>query len=87
MLFSSPLWRGAGGHNSYDEGFAALRAEQAVRDELSTVVDLSFDAARHRPSSSVARSLNCRSKSTLAINSRKFSPESTTYRSTCRVHE
>ncbi|MCW2771672.1 MAG: hypothetical protein JWR27_3105 [Aeromicrobium sp.] len=48
MLFSSPLWRGAGGHNSYGEGFAALRAEQAVRDELSTVVDLSFDAARHQ---------------------------------------
>lgn len=47
MLFYS-LWRGAGGHNSYDEGFAALRAEQAVRDELSTVVDLSFDAARHQ---------------------------------------
>ena len=46
MLYFS-LWPDGGGLASYDEGFAQLRAEQAVRDELRAVVDLSFDAARH----------------------------------------
>ncbi|MCL8250604.1 DUF3427 domain-containing protein [Aeromicrobium fastidiosum] len=47
MLFFS-LWRGGGGHRSFNEGLNALRTEPAVREELSTVVDLSFDAARHQ---------------------------------------
>lgn len=47
MLFFS-LWRGGGGHQSFAAGLNALRAEQAVRDELDAVVDLSFDAARHQ---------------------------------------
>ena len=46
MLYFS-LWPDGGGHSSYDEGLAALRRERATRDELATVVDLSFDAARH----------------------------------------
>ncbi len=46
MLFFS-LWPDAGGHASYDEGLAALRRERATRAELKSVVDLSFDAARH----------------------------------------
>ena len=47
MLFFS-LWPDGGGHTSYAEGLAALRAERATRDEVSGVVDLSFDAARHQ---------------------------------------
>jgi hypothetical protein len=47
MLFFS-LWSDGGGHSSYDEGLAALRRERATRDELASVVDLSFDAARHQ---------------------------------------
>lgn len=46
MLFFS-LWPDGGGHASYDEGLRSLREEAAVRDELRSVVDLSFDAARH----------------------------------------
>jgi superfamily II DNA or RNA helicase/HKD family nuclease len=46
MLFFS-LWPDGGGHSSYDEGLIALRREHATRDELRSVVDLSFDAARH----------------------------------------
>jgi superfamily II DNA or RNA helicase len=46
MLFFS-LWPEGGGHASYDEGLIALRRERATRDELRSVVDLSFDAARH----------------------------------------
>jgi superfamily II DNA or RNA helicase len=46
MLYFS-LWPDGGGHSSYDDGLAALRRERATRDELATVVDLSFDAARH----------------------------------------
>lgn len=46
MLFFS-LWPDGGGHTSYDDGLAALRREPAVRDELRSVVDISFDAARH----------------------------------------
>lgn len=47
MLFFS-LWPDGGGHASVEAGLAALRHEQAARDELSDVVDLSFDTARHR---------------------------------------
>ncbi|WP_445256430.1 DUF3427 domain-containing protein [Nocardioides aurantiacus] len=46
MLFFS-LWPDGGGHRSYDDAFAALRAERAARHEISTVADFSFDAARH----------------------------------------
>ncbi len=47
MLFYS-LWSDGGGHESYQEGLEALRGEAAARDELRTVIDLSFDAARHQ---------------------------------------
>lgn len=47
MLFFS-LWPDGGGHPSYDAGLDALHSEGAVREELSTVVDISFDAARHQ---------------------------------------
>jgi superfamily II DNA or RNA helicase/HKD family nuclease len=47
MLFFS-LWPDGGGHSSYAEGLAALRREGATRDEVSAVVGLSFDAARHQ---------------------------------------
>ena len=43
MLFFS-LWPDGGGFASYDHGLAQLRTEPAVRDEVSAVVDLSFDA-------------------------------------------
>ena len=46
MMFFS-LWPGGGGHESFDEGLAALREERAARWELTSVIDLSFDAARH----------------------------------------
>jgi superfamily II DNA or RNA helicase/HKD family nuclease len=46
MLFYS-LWYDGGGHASVADGFAALRKEVAVRRELSAVVDISFEAARH----------------------------------------
>ncbi len=46
MLFFS-LWPDTGGHTSYDDGLAALRREHATRVELKSVVDLSFDSARH----------------------------------------
>lgn len=48
MLFFS-VWPDAGGFDSYDAGFAALRAEAAARSELRAVVDLAFDTARHTP--------------------------------------
>lgn len=41
------LWSDGGGHNSVSEALAALRAEVATRREISTVVDISFDAAPH----------------------------------------
>ncbi|MEO6473124.1 MAG: DUF3427 domain-containing protein, partial [Aeromicrobium sp.] len=47
MLFFS-LWSDAGGHQSFDDGLEALRLEFATRDELRTVVDIAFDAARHQ---------------------------------------
>ena len=46
MLYYS-LWSDGGGHASYADGLTALRRERATRAELSAVVDLSFDAARH----------------------------------------
>jgi len=44
LLFS--LWPG-GGFGSYDAGLASLRSEAAVRDELRSVIDVTFDQARH----------------------------------------
>lgn len=46
MLFFS-LWPDGGGHGSYEEGLEALRRDGATRDELRSVIDISFDAARH----------------------------------------
>lgn len=46
MLYYS-MWSDGGGFASYDEGLQALRREAATRAEISAVVDLSFDAARH----------------------------------------
>jgi len=46
MLFYS-FWNDGGGHSSIEDGLAALRAEQATRSEVRSVIDLSFDAARH----------------------------------------
>ena len=46
MLFFS-VWRGAGGQESFSTGLASLQSEEATRDELAAVVDISFDAARH----------------------------------------
>jgi len=46
MLFYS-LWYDGGGHESIEAGLKALRAERATRAEISTVVDISFEAARH----------------------------------------
>jgi superfamily II DNA or RNA helicase/HKD family nuclease len=45
LLFS--LWPDGGGFSSIDEGLAKLRSEPATRDELRSVVDISFEAARH----------------------------------------
>ncbi|MDF9717248.1 DUF3427 domain-containing protein [Nocardioides sp. ChNu-99] len=45
MLYFT-LWPG-GGHASYDEGLAALRAEPALCSEMAQVVDLGFEAARN----------------------------------------
>jgi superfamily II DNA or RNA helicase/HKD family nuclease len=45
LLFS--LWPDGGGFESIQEGLQALRDERAARDELRSVVDISFDAARH----------------------------------------
>jgi superfamily II DNA or RNA helicase/HKD family nuclease len=46
MLFFS-LWPDGGKHESFDAGLIALRSEAAARDELRSVVDIAFDAARH----------------------------------------
>lgn len=48
MLYYS-LWSDGGGFDSVSEGFAAVRREPATRAEISTVVDISFEAARHVP--------------------------------------
>ncbi|MBJ7331399.1 MAG: DUF3427 domain-containing protein [Solirubrobacteraceae bacterium] len=45
MLFS--LWPDGGGYDAIEQGLETLRREAATRDELRSVVDLSFDAARH----------------------------------------
>ena len=48
MLYYS-LWSDGGGFESISEGFEAFRREAATRAEISTVVDISFKAARHVP--------------------------------------
>lgn len=48
MLFFS-LWSDGGGHATIEEGLQAFRKEAAARAEISTVVDLSYEAARHVP--------------------------------------
>ncbi len=45
LLFS--LWPDGGGFDSIGHGLEALRGEAATRDEIGSVVDISFDAARH----------------------------------------
>jgi hypothetical protein len=45
-LFYS-FWSDGGGHESVDAGLAALRGERAARTEVRSVIDISFDAARH----------------------------------------
>ncbi len=47
MLFFS-LWPDGGGFKTIDEGLTALRHEHATREELRSVIDISFDAARHQ---------------------------------------
>ncbi len=44
LLFS--LWPN-GSFRSFENGLAALRLERAVRDDLSSVIDLAFDRTRH----------------------------------------
>jgi superfamily II DNA or RNA helicase/HKD family nuclease len=46
MLFFS-LWPGGSNHESINVGLARLRLEEAARDEMRAVIDLSFDEARH----------------------------------------
>ncbi len=46
LLFS--IWPGGGGFASYDEALAALRSEEAVRDELRAVVEIGFEGGRHQ---------------------------------------
>jgi superfamily II DNA or RNA helicase/HKD family nuclease len=46
MLYYS-IWSDGGGHASYADGLESLRHEVATRREISSVVDLSFEAARH----------------------------------------
>lgn len=48
MLYYS-LWSDGGGFESVSEGFEAFRREAATRAEISNVVDISFEAARHVP--------------------------------------
>ena len=45
LLYS--LWPDGGGFDSIEQGLELLRKEEATRDEIRSVVDLSFDAARH----------------------------------------
>jgi hypothetical protein len=49
MLYYS-LWSDGGGYTTVEDGLAALSQESAVRAEISTVVDLSYEAAGHVPS-------------------------------------
>jgi len=46
MLFFS-LWPDGGGFRSYAAGLDALRTAEAVRDELSQLIDLAIDTAEH----------------------------------------
>ncbi|MEO6144195.1 MAG: DUF3427 domain-containing protein [Dermatophilaceae bacterium] len=46
MLFFS-MWPNGGGFDSYADGFAAMRSEQAARDELTVVIQSAFDHAQH----------------------------------------
>jgi superfamily II DNA or RNA helicase/HKD family nuclease len=46
-MLVSGLWPDGGGLDSPVDGLAALRNERAARSELSAVVDLAFDEARH----------------------------------------
>ena len=46
MLYHS-FWYDGGGFDSIEDGFEAMRHEPAARAEVATVVDLSFEAARH----------------------------------------
>jgi len=46
MLYFS-LWPGGGPHTSIAEGLAALHREEAVRDEVRSVVDLACNRAQH----------------------------------------
>ena len=48
MLYHS-FWYDGGGFASIEEGFDAMRQEPAARAEVASVVDLSFEAARHVP--------------------------------------
>lgn len=48
MLFNS-LWSDGGGFASVSEGFVAIQKEAATRAEISAVVELSYEAARHVP--------------------------------------
>ncbi|WP_232819805.1 DUF3427 domain-containing protein [Nocardioides allogilvus] len=48
MLYYS-FWYDGGGFASVSEGFDALRREAATRAEVASVVDLSFEDARHVP--------------------------------------
>ena len=46
MLFFT-LWPNGGGFSSYDEGLRVLREEEAVCDELATIVELGLATASH----------------------------------------
>jgi hypothetical protein len=46
MLFFS-VWPSGSDHESISVGLARLRREEAARDEMRAVIDLSFDEARH----------------------------------------
>jgi hypothetical protein len=58
MLFFS-LWPDGGGFTSYDAGLDALRREEAVRDELSSVIHLALNAAEHVTSPLAGELRNC----------------------------
>ncbi|MEQ6900285.1 DUF3427 domain-containing protein [Nocardioides sp. YIM 152588] len=47
MLFFS-LWPDGGKHESVEAGLDQLRREAALRSELSSVIEISFEAARHQ---------------------------------------
>ena len=48
MLYYS-FWSDGGGFATISEGFDAMRDEVAARAEIASVIDLSFEAARHVP--------------------------------------